>query len=212
MLVYAESGALFVDLGGIRWALTANRALCVPAGERASMRLLAPARVRSLYFGPEFPVSLRETPIEVLPLLRELIVAACARGPLQASDPGHVALVELLRCELGTAPVHPVGLPWPRSVWLERFATTVAESPGDADRLIAETGYSRRTVERAMVEETRLSLRRWLRQARMLRALAILSDGGSVGDAAIGAGYSESSAFIHAFRSAYGVTPGRLRG
>lgn len=172
----------------------------------------APARVRSLYFSPEFPVALPESPIEVLPLLRELIVAACARGPLLAFRPDHVALAELLRYELGMALTHPVGLPWPQSEWLQRFATSAADTPADADRLIAETGYSRRTVERAMVAQTRLSLGRWLRQARMLRALAILSGGGSVGEAALGAGYSEPSAFIHAFRHAYGVTPGRLRG
>lgn len=212
MLVYAESGALFADLGGTRWALTAHRALWVPADDRVSMHVLAPTRVRSLYFGPEFAIRLAATPIEVQPLLRELILAACRRGPLLASDPAHLALADLLRHELAAAPPRPVGLPWPRTPWLQEFATAAVGAPAKWERLITATGFSRRTIERAMAEETHLSLGRWVRLARMLRALTILSDGGSVGDAALGAGYSEPSAFIHAFRRTYGVTPGSLRG
>ncbi len=210
-LVYAEAGALFVELDDRKWALPADRALVVGAGVRFTMRTLAPARVRSLYFGPDFPLPKASGLVEVTPLFRELIVAACRRGPLLASREEHRALTVLLRVELEAASSLPTGLPWPRSEWLRRFASEALDGDGPVDEALAKTGYSRRTLERAMAEETRLSLGRWLRQARLLKAVVALGEGCSVADAAAVAGYSEPSAFIHAFRRAYGTTPGALR-
>jgi AraC-like DNA-binding protein len=176
------------------------------------LRTLAPAEVRSLYFSPSTPVRAEVGPIDVRPLLRELILDACSRGPLLASRSDHAALAELIRHEVEAAPPLPTGLPWPRTVWLREFAERAMGGSGRVDALIEASGYSRRTLERAMREETALSLGRWLRQARMLRSIARLGEGATVAEAALASGYSEPSAYIHAFRKAFSITPGRALG
>jgi AraC-like DNA-binding protein len=50
---------------------------------------------------------------------------------------------------------------------------------------------------------------RWRQQLRMLHALRLLAAGESVTAAALGVGYDSTSAFISAFKSVVGTTPGR---
>lgn len=210
MLVYSGEGALFVEADDLQWVLPANRAFLFPGGHRFTMKTLAATRVRSLYFSPDFPLRVEPGPVDVTPLLRELILAACERGPLVADRPESAALAMMVRLEVEGASRLPTSLPWPRTPWLRRFATAAMESTSSLERLLESTGFSRRTVERAILAETHLSLGRWFRQARMLRSLVCLSEGGAVGEAAMEAGYSEPSAYIHAFRRAFGSTPGRI--
>lgn len=54
-----------------------------------------------------------------------------------------------------------------------------------------------------------MTLGRWRQQRMLLRGLERVAGGASVKDAAVTAGYGSPSAFIAAFRNAFGATPGR---
>jgi len=57
--------------------------------------------------------------------------------------------------------------------------------------------------------ETEMTFGKWRQQLRMLHALRLLAGGESVTTAALEVGYDSTSAFISAFKSAVGTTPGR---
>jgi AraC-like DNA-binding protein len=68
-----------------------------------------------------------------------------------------------------------------------------------------------RTLQRLFQSETRLTLETWRARARMQQAVVALSNGALVIQAALDAGYQSPSAFIAAFKRAFGVTPARYR-
>ena len=72
-----------------------------------------------------------------------------------------------------------------------------------------EAGMSLRTLERRFIAETGTSLGRWRRRGAMLASVERLAAGASVKQAAAAAGYATPSAYVAAFRAAFGETPGR---
>lgn len=208
VLVYSARGTLRVRSSDHYWVLPPTRGLWLPSGLGVQGETVAAAEVRSLYFPEDRAPHRAPGPLEITPLLRHLILAACERGPLYTEKEDHRALADLLRHEIEAAPGLPVGLSWPQSDWLRDLADRLVARP---DAGVGGCGYSRRSVERAMLRETGLSLGRWVRRARMLRALSSLGEGHSVSVAADAAGYRETSAFVHAFRREFGVTPARVR-
>ncbi len=57
-----------------------------------------------------------------------------------------------------------------------------------------------------------MSFRQWRQQVRMTEALSALTSGRSPARAARIAGYASQPAFGAAFRAAFGMTPGQVRG
>jgi AraC-like DNA-binding protein len=55
-----------------------------------------------------------------------------------------------------------------------------------------------------------LSFRGWRQRARLLSSLSALEEGDSVTNTALACGYDSTSAFIAAFKSLFGYTPGEL--
>jgi AraC-like DNA-binding protein len=90
-------------------------------------------------------------------------------------------------------------------------ASTPATRAGHAT-LARRFGLSLRSLERGFAKETGLSLGRWSRQARFQFALRRVGSGAAVKAAAADAGYATPSAFVAAFRTAFGTTPGRYFG
>jgi AraC-like DNA-binding protein len=68
-----------------------------------------------------------------------------------------------------------------------------------------------RTLQRRFLAETGMTLSEWRQLARLMVGAALLLDGKSVTEAALEAGYSGVSAFIHAFRGKLGQTPSGFR-
>ena len=56
-----------------------------------------------------------------------------------------------------------------------------------------------------------MSFPQWRTQLRLHHAQVLLADGEAVTRTAHACGYRSTSAFIDAFRAAYGTTPGRRR-
>ncbi|MGH3242665.1 MAG: helix-turn-helix transcriptional regulator, partial [Spirillospora sp.] len=119
-----------------------------------------------------------------------------------------VALDQLRRVE--ELPLH---LPVPVDDRLRTIAAALADDPADR-RTLAEfgraAGASERTLSRLFRQETSMTFPQWRAQVRLHHALILLATGASVTGVAAACGYAGPSAFIEAFRHAFGTTPGRV--
>jgi len=114
--------------------------------------------------------------------------------------------------QIRSLPVAPLQLPAPRDGRARRLAEALERDPAERtslEELSLRAGPSKRTLERVFRAETGMSLGRWRQQLRLLRALRAAAGGETVTAAAIDVGYDSTSAFIHAFRRAFGTTPRR---
>jgi AraC-like DNA-binding protein len=121
------------------------------------------------------------------------------------------AIARLIRAELERREIVALELPSPVSPIARRAAELLSLG---ADRVTVQqaaraVGLSLRALERRFLAETGLPIARWRRQARLHQALRRLAAGETVKAAARTAGYASASAFVAAFRDAFGVTPGR---
>ncbi|MBK8096184.1 MAG: AraC family transcriptional regulator [Planctomycetes bacterium] len=71
-------------------------------------------------------------------------------------------------------------------------------------------GISSRTLERRFRGETGMSFGAWRRHARMQFALRGLAEGQPIDAVARATGYDSASAFIAAFATVFGISPGRF--
>jgi transcriptional regulator GlxA family with amidase domain len=105
-------------------------------------------------------------------------------------------------------------LPSPRDPRAQKLAELIVQDPSD-ERSLAElarkAGASLRTLERCFLAETGLALGTWRRQVRLFHAQRLLALGTPVTEVALDAGYANPSAFGHAFRQFFGVTPNLVR-
>jgi hypothetical protein len=206
-LLYTASGVLTAYVDGHGWTVPADRALWIPAGQRAVVRNRRPVAVRALFLpsGPDpRPPGVRA--VAVPHFGRELLLHMVARCPLYADRPAHLALRTLLTDELERWTSASLGLPVPRDPRGRAFVDAVRDAPARSDP--ARAGASTRTLERIFRRETGLSLGAWRRRANIMASLDTLLATGSVTDAAMAAGYGTPSAYITAFRRELDTTPG----
>ena len=103
-------------------------------------------------------------------------------------------------------------LPLPTDPRALRIAEALRNNPSDnitLDELSRNAGASKRTIERLFQTETDLTFGKWRQQMRLMHALRLLALGESVTAAALEVGYDSTSAFIAAFKSVLGTTPGQ---
>jgi AraC-like DNA-binding protein len=161
--------------------------------------------------------------VEVAPLLRELILRTVERmglDPRVAHDMRVIGLLEdEVKAAMAAANDPPLALPLPTDEQALALAHYVLAQPlnvnghltGESvDELAQRHGLARRTLERRFRDETGMSFGMWRQKARLLDSIRLLAEGESVTDAALDSGYSSVSAFIAAFKSTFGYTPGRL--
>ena len=212
-LVYAVRGMITVRTPAGLWVVPPNQALWLPPGTRNDLEMAGPVSLRGLYFRR----SIRGMPkecrlVSVSPLLRELLRRVIQ---LQMLHPGVTTernLLAVLRDQLALLPLAPVELPMPADARAVRAARVLRTAPDDRRplaELARETGASVRTLERLFQLETGLTLGAWRQRARLLRSLELLAEGRSVTRAGLESGYDGTSAFIAAFRRAFGTTPGK---
>lgn len=215
-LVYAVSGVMQVETPFAAWLVPPTRAIWVPANMPHAITMRGAVAMRTLYLTPVDPDGWLSQcrALEVAPLLRELIVHIVRLGMLREGDPEHERLGGLLIDLLAVDKTPPLELPLPRDPRARRLAERILADPGGEARLadLAQaSGASLRTLQRLFVAETGLALEPWRGRARMQQGMVSLSAGASVTEAALDAGYQSPSAFIVAFRRAFGVTPARYR-
>jgi AraC-like DNA-binding protein len=207
-IAWAAAGAISVSTDDGAWVLPATRALWIPAGIAHAVDVTTPAVFRTVYLDRSPHGWDRPTAVAVTPLLNEL--AAYLMDPALALEPrrrAEAVLLDVLR------PVTAASLrvPLPHDDRALTVARAILADPADGRDLNAwgrTAGASGRTLARAFAGETGLSFGRWRTNARLRAALFLLAAETPVAVVARRVGYSTPSAFIAAFRTALGTSPG----
>ncbi|MCF2527784.1 AraC family transcriptional regulator [Yinghuangia soli] len=220
-LIAPGLGVLQVSTPDGTWIVPPHRAVWVPAGIPHAHEAHGPTEMRNLCFPAAVnPLRLdRPTVLAVTPLLREVVAALTGAAhvpdrdrPLSAAHRRNLEQVAL--DQLRRVDELPLGLPAPRDPRLRDIAALLTADPGD-ERTLAElgaaVGAAERTLSRLFRAETGMSFPQWRGQLRLQYSLKLLATGRSVTAVAAACGYATPSAFIEAFRHAFGTTPGSYR-
>lgn len=216
-LLYATRGVMRIATDAAAFVVPPLHALWMPAGEPHRVATEGGVAMRALFLradaaaaGPAAP-----TVLAVSPLLRELILAACAE-PLEWDEAGRGGhLAALILDEIARARRLPFRVPEPRDPRLMRLAAALRADPASGRRLedwAGLAGASPRTLERLFRAETGMGFARWRQTLRLTEAAARLARGETPARAAAAVGYASAPAFGAAFRAAFGVTPGAASG
>jgi AraC-like DNA-binding protein len=215
-LLYATQGVMRIATDGAAFVVPPGHALWMPAGEPHQVGIDGRVAMRALFLRADAAAAGpgRTTVLAVSPLLRELILAACAE-PLEWDEAGRGGhLAALILDEIARARDLPFGVPQPRDARLVRVAAALRADPASPRRLedwAAEAGASARTLERLFLAETGMGFARWRQRLRLAEAAARLARGETPARAAASVGYASAPAFGAAFRAAFGITPGAAR-
>ncbi len=219
-LIHPNRGVLRVSTAAGSWVVPPHRAVWVPAGVAHGHQAHGPTQMRTLLFaGSANPLRTdRPTVLAVSPLLREVIISLTDDTAAAAPDPDIArrrrTLEQVVLDELREVDALPLLLPAPADDRLCALAGLLHADPADPRSLAAlgmAVGASERTLSRLFRREMGMSFPQWRTQLRLHHALALLAAGESVTSTATACGYANLSAFIEAFRHAFGTTPGRHR-
>jgi AraC-like DNA-binding protein len=213
-LIFAARGVMTISTPLGSWVVPPQRALWMPAGTVHEIRMAGAVSMRTLYIRPgageQLPAAIRV--IAVSPLLRELILRACALPVLYDEGGADGRLMSLILDEIAALPSLALDLPMPRDRRLHALCHRLRADPGDTRSLDAwarESGASARTLARLFRKETGLGFADWRQQARLLAAMARLAEGQPIMRIALDLGYDSASAFAAMFKRALGAPPSR---
>ena len=216
-LLYATSGVMRIATAAAGFVVPTGRALWVPAGLPHAVSMKGGVAMRALFVRRDAATAASgggpaaTTVLAVTPLLRELILAACAE-PLEWDEAGRGGhLAALILDEIARAQPLPLGVPAPRDPRLLRLAAALQAEPArplSLEGWAAECGASPRTLTRLFRRETGMGFGRWRQMLRLSEAAALLAQGVPAARAAALVGYASVPAFGSAFRAAFGQTPG----
>ena len=208
------SGSLRLETDKGCFVVPPERAIFVPSGVSHRVTYLQPTERSYLFFRPDTVKHLPSTVsvIRTTTLLRELILAFLEYPRAEAGSPPAERLVQVILDQLSASPIAPLYLPMPSTIRLRSIAVELRNDPGRdvaLSELARRAAMSPRSFQRHFQAETGLTFRAWRQQAKLVKAVEWLAAARSVGDIAFLLGYSGSSAFVAAFREAFGVSPGR---
>jgi AraC-like DNA-binding protein len=213
-LVYPSSGVLHVRTDRGAWVVPPRRAVWLPAGVPHSHRAHGRTHMLTLAFSADVnPLNAIEpTVVAVGQLLREVIITLAEDRSLGPDDRADLHRVAVRR--LTPTPALQHHLPTPADARLRDVADMLSDDPADT-RTLAELGHaagaSERTLSRLFRRDTGMTFPQWRAQLRLQHAMLLLAAGSTVTGASAASGYSNVSAFIAAFRDAFGVTPAAYR-
>ncbi|QEL24982.1 helix-turn-helix transcriptional regulator [Bosea sp. F3-2] len=181
-LLYATAGLTLVTAEDGTWILPAQHALWIPPQLFHEVRMHGRVSMCSAYVAPEavgvLPQGCRV--LQVTPLLASSL-AALAAEPLLYDENGRGGhLAALILDEIARAPETPLTLPLPRDPRLRRVCDALLKDPAsplDLDGWAQHAGASRRTLTRGFRTETGMSFGEWRVRLRVVRALALATDG-----------------------------------
>ncbi|MDB6048448.1 MAG: transcriptional regulator, AraC family [Pseudomonas sp.] len=213
---YAISGVLGVHTAQGSFFAPPQWGVWIPAGLEHDVVTSTRAEMRSLYVRREDSAWAPERcrVLEVTSLARELIKSFCLL-PSDYPQGGsrEERLVKVLLDQLAELPEVEFSLPLPRHPRLLKLCNELIANPSQVITLqdwAGRLGTSEKTLMRLFQRETGLSFRGWRQRVRLLSSLSVLEDGGSVTNTALACGYDSTSAFIAAFKTLFGSTPGEL--
>jgi AraC-like DNA-binding protein len=216
-LATTSAGACLARAAGLLATVTPATGVFLDDGVPVELHAREPVELRLLYLRTSrcAAPAARTQAVTVTPLLRALIERAVNHGvAFDVRETRWRHLIDVILDEIDALAGAPFALPVPsepRALRAAEHCLAALEAPCSLRRLAAVAGTSERTLERLFAEQTGCGVARWQRRARLLAAGRALAAGTSVTEAAYDAGYASPSAFIAAFRRAFGTTPGALR-
>ncbi|ART81065.1 AraC family transcriptional regulator [Oceanisphaera avium] len=210
-LSYALKGVVTVNTQDGQFVAPPTRAVLIPPGIEHGVHCPPATVIRSLYISAEQLTWQHCQVLEIDPLLRELIVAF-SLFPVEYDQHGSEGrLVAVLLDRLAQAKVSDLMLPWPQDPRLSELCHYLAQHADcrlPLSHFSTQLQISEKTLSRAFKQDTGLSFRHWRQRSRLLAALPLLEAGERVTDVALACGYDSLSAFIAAFKSLLGRSPG----
>ena len=219
-LEYAVLGVVEVETADGRYLLPPQQAAWIPAGLEHETTINTAVRTISVFFEPGLVAGAgdRARILAVDPLLRELVIHA-VRWPIERVDHDPVAdrYFRTLADHVGATLDNEAPLMLPTSThpvvaaaMAHTQATLTTATAADVSRAV---NVSERTLRRLFDTEVGLPWRSYLQQARLLRATALLADGGggTVLQIATAVGFDSVTAFTRAFVQRCGETPSAYR-
>lgn len=214
-LQYAFDGAIEVEDSHSSYLLPRTLAAWIPAGlsHRSSLHRI---RSGSVLFSPHMVAEAgdRIRIIEVSPLMREMVIGAMRwplTAPQNATGQAYFAAMAHLCAEWiqQEAPFH---LPTAPQLAPALSYTRTQLRDGDISGACRAAGLSERTLRRRFRDILGMTWDEYRRRARLLAAMALLSDPDiPIGQVAAEVGFESQSAFARAFKSLTGKTPREFR-
>ena len=210
-LIYPGRGVLQVFTREGSWIVPPLRGVWIPAGVAHSHRARGRTDLLSVGFAASVDPFGDGGPVvvDVSPLLREVVLELTGAGALPPATGRLLRQVAL--DQLRRVTILPLALPHPRDDRLVRIVDQLSSDPSDRRTLAQlgrDVGASERTLSRLFRRETGMSFPQWRGQLRLQHSQLLLASGESVTATAHACGYRSTSAFIEAFRAAFGATPG----
>jgi len=210
VLLWQARGRSRCELDGASDELAEGHALWIPAGVVHALHIGEDAVVLPLHLRARPAAGLLRTPtwISVDGELRTMILALLqVQNSIIRPD---VDLERRLLQMLQERAVPPTGLPMPVSSSARAIAERLRDDPAlgaPVAALASAHHVSARTVERAFLSETGMTLQEWRGRRRMEVAGSLLRRDDSPAIVAARVGYRDQSAFRRAFKKHYGMTP-----
>ncbi|QRN97816.1 helix-turn-helix transcriptional regulator [Archangium violaceum] len=207
------SGLMVVHTERGNWLMPPGMAGWIPPGIWHSAHWHGPTSGWSVYVAAPACEGLpREARVVRMSRVLEAIVERATEWePGAPLGPAEARLAAVVLDELQVAEEElSLRLPMPRERRLVAIARALLAEPADArgvGELASWAGISERSLTRHFKQETGMTFVQWRQQAKVARALELLSEGGSVGDVAFSLGYESVSAFIAMFKRFLGTTP-----
>lgn len=213
---YAGAGSMQVLTEQYNFLLPPQCGMWIPAGLRHTVYSERALAFRSLYLSDAVLNGYRRecSVVQVTLLVRELIEKASGFGNDYPEQGPQARLLQVLVDEIRELPEAPFSLPLPSDPRLRRITDALQMSPEDNRSIedwAQQVGASRRTLARLFQAQTQMPFQTWRQRLRLLAALPMLEQGGSVTAVANELGYDSVSAFIALFQRQYGETPGAFK-
>ena len=211
-LLWPEAGILVVRSCGARWLVPSSHAVWIPGGIIHEVVMETDVTTCFIYVDPSVE-NIRGDSCEVLhmtPLMRQLILRFSGLGRERPDAPQVARLSAVIIDELSCLDAAPLSLPAGNDPRLKRVTARLLARPDDQaglEELARFAGAGPRTLERLFRRETGLRFSQWRSRLRLMEAVNHLSRGKSSSEIAGLLGYSGPSAFVAAFRRAFGMPP-----
>lgn len=165
-VVYASRGVMTVCALDSAWVVPTDRAVWIPATLPHTITMSGIVSMRTLYLQARLAKVLPRSccVVNVSPLLKELILHACALATLNRKNAQQRHLIDLIVDHLEAIQTVSLRLPNPSDSRALRVAGVLLADPGDQRTLAQickEIGAGKRTIERIFQEETGMTFGKW---------------------------------------------------
>ncbi len=211
-LLWAESGVLRMTCERAVWVVPSTHAVWIPGGVAHQVSSETDAQIRNLFIDPSIQLRTRDAAVVMLQMsnfmreiVRKLTQSDQVLNGARFNRLGMVAMDEIEDLQ-----ALELFMPAGSDPRLQRVIKVMVKNPAQnisLAELANMAGASVRTIERLFKAETGLTFRQWRSRFRMMNSLEDIQRGSSTSVVAYELGYKSVSAFISAFKAAFGCTP-----